>query len=133
MKIRTKIYCGHDFSEEEGRLNLVVKTCKTAGVPVPQEVYERLNAISDGLNQIGVKAELETNGEAKRYRVKTSEIVNANADFVYFEFSQEVTKASIENEENLDLTDLKIEDPKQGVISKFFKDNQEESILDSLD
>ena len=104
------------------------KTCKHANVPVPPEVYERLNAISDGQNQIHVKAELETNGESKRFRVKVSDIVNTNSDFVYFEFEKFKSKDVTEEEDN-DLEELILEEPTKGAIAKFFgvteKDKEE--------
>ena len=134
MGIKTSIYCGHDFSEEEGRLNLVVKTCKKANVPVPPEVFERLNAISEGFNRVEVKAELETNGTDKRYRVKVSDIANTKSDFVYFEFKTFKT-ATVEDTEPMELSDLKLVPPDEGPIKKFFTRNEEEvsDFLTSID
>jgi len=132
MGIKTSIYCGHDFSEEEGRLNLVQQTCKKAGVPVPPEVFERLNAISEGLNRIEIKAELETNGVNKRYRVKTQDIANTKTDFIYFEFEMFKTK-NVEEDNEMELSDLKLVPPEEGPIKKFFKRNEETDFLSEID
>ena len=124
MGIKTSIYCGHDFSEEEGRLNLVAQTCKKAQVPVPPEVYERLNAISEGLNRIEVKAELESNGTDTRYRVKTSDIKNTKSDYIYFEFKS-FKSAVADGGEPMDLADLELVPPEEGPIKKFFSSKEE--------
>ena len=129
MGIRTKIYCGHDFSEEEGRLRLVIKTCKNANVAVPQEVQERLVKISDGFNQIPIKAELETNSDRqRRFRIKVSDIKNTSADFIYFEF-EKFKVDSLEQDDTkkiLNLQDIRL-DPisEPGPIAKFFNRNEE--------
>ena len=124
MGIKTKIYCGHDFSEEEARLNLVVQTCKKAGVLVPPEVFEKLNNISEGSNQIFIEALLEQNGDSKRYRVKTQDIMNMDTDYIYFEFS----KFKTNEDDKSELTDLILvdENDESGPIAKFFKSKEDE-------
>jgi hypothetical protein len=122
MGIKTKIYCGHDFSEEEERLRLVVKTCKNANIAVPLEVHERLMKISDGLNQIPVNAELEINADdQQRFRVKTSDIRNTSADYIYFEFERFKDETINEDGEAMDLEDIKLQPvEKSSTIAKFF-------------
>ena len=128
MGIKAKIYCGHDFSEEEGRLRLVVKTCKNADVAVPQEVQERLIKISDGFNQIPIKVELETNSDnQRRFRVKTSDIENSSSDFIYFEFEKFKESMTEDDGTLMDLDDIKLETlpEKKGSVARFFSGNEE--------
>jgi len=126
MGIKAKIYCGHDFREEEARLNSVVQACKVADVQIPQEVQDKLMKISDGFNQVKLNVELEINADGvKRFRVKASEIAKTETEFVYFEMEQFKTdKTMTDEEETLELADIMLADPEKGPIKKFFSKDE---------